>query len=95
MWLSPNTFDVLHLETDLRDPVKELQLNREHLSVEYGPVTFKKIKEELWLPQNAEMYFSILGKRYHHKHTLSNYVLFNVDAKSKVGAPLAEPPDSQ
>jgi tetratricopeptide (TPR) repeat protein len=87
IWISPNTFDILHLETDLRNPVKELQLTREHLSIDYGPVAFKQAKEELWLPQSAEMYFSIWGRRYHHKHTLSDYFLFNVDTHSKQSSP--------
>jgi hypothetical protein len=82
----------LHLETDLRDPVKELQLNREHLSIEYGPVSFKQVKEELWLPQTAEMYFAFLGRRYHHSHTLSDYLLFDVDSHSKTSAPRAPYP---
>ncbi len=88
VWISPNTFDVIHLETDLRDPVRELQLTKEHLAIDYGPITFKQVKEVLWLPQNAEMYFSFLGKRYHHRHTLSDYVLFSVEEKSKIGTPV-------
>ena len=95
VWISPNTFDIFHLETDLRDPVKELQLTREHLSIDYGPIKFKQVKDQLWLPQSAEMYFSFQGKRYHHKHTLSDYVLFSVDEKSKIGAPQPAPdPDA-
>jgi tetratricopeptide (TPR) repeat protein len=95
VWISPNTFDLIHLETDLRDRVKELQLIKEHLSIAYGPVNFKQVKEQLWLPQSAEMYFSLSGKRYHHRHTLSDYVLFSVDEKSKIGAPAQPPADSE
>jgi len=98
VWVSPNTFDIIHLETDLRDQVKELQLTKEHLAIDYGPIDFKQVKEQLWLPQGAEMYFSFLGKRYHHKHTLSDYVLFSVDEKSKISRPQvapAKPLDSQ
>jgi len=71
--------------------VKELQLTKEHLSIDYGPIDFKQVKEQLWLPQSAEMYFSFLGKRYHHKHTLSDYVLFSVDEKSKISRPQEAP----
>jgi len=94
VWISPNTFDIMHLETDLREPVKELQLTREHLAIDYGPIAFKQHKEELWLPQTAEMYFSFLGRRYHHTHTLSDYFLFDVDTHSKTSAP-AQPPPNQ
>ncbi len=93
VWLSPNTFDLLHLETDLREPVKDLQLNREHLKIDYGPVAFKQHKDELWLPKMAEMYFSFLGRRYHHTHTLSDYFLFDVDTTTKISAPRnSDPP---
>jgi len=95
VWISPNTFDIIHLETDLKEPIKALQLTKEHLSIDYGPVKFKEVKEELWLPQRAEMYFSFLGKRYHHIHTLSDYVLFSVDEKSKISAPTQPPADSE
>jgi len=86
-WISPNTYDIIHLETDLREPLKDLQLTREHLSIDYGPVRFKQVREQVWLPQSAEMYFNFSGKRYHHKHTLSDYVLFSVDEKSTISAP--------
>jgi len=94
-WISPNTYDIIHLETDLREPLKDLQLTREHLSIDYGPTKFRQVKEQVWLPQSAEMYFSFLGKRYHHKHTLSDYVLFSVDEKSKISAPAQAPAGSE
>jgi hypothetical protein len=27
------------------------------------------------------------GKRYHHRHTLTNYALFSVDTDNKIDAP--------
>jgi Flp pilus assembly protein TadD len=92
LWISANTFDLLHLETDLRDPVQELELTRDHLIVDYGPVKFENGRKQLWLPWHAEMYMELHGKRYHHKHTLSNYVLFSVDSTHKVAAPKQPPP---
>ena len=87
VWIATNSFDVLHIETDLREPMKELELARDHISIDYGPVQFKKSQTELWLPWNAEIFLDLHGKRYHHRHTLSNYAIFDVATDSKISAP--------
>jgi hypothetical protein len=58
--------------------------------VDYGPVKFNSTNLSLWLPSHADMYFEMQGRRYHHRHTLTDYVLFDVDTKNKITAP-AEP----
>lgn len=93
VWLSTTTFDILRVETDLREPMPNLELTRDHLQVEYGPVNFKGKKAQLWLPWDAEMYMELHGKRYHHKHYLTDYMLFNVDASAKIEAPKGAPPE--
>lgn len=89
IWIGANSYNIVHLETDLRDPdpVPELRLNREQLIVDYGPVHFQSANVALWLPWHADMYFELQGKRYHHRHTLSNYVLFDVNTTNKISAP--------
>lgn len=86
-WISSTSYDLLRIETDLREPVAELELSRDHLEVDYGPVNFLNGKSQLWLPWNAEMYMELHGRRYHHKHLLSNYMLFGVDTSNKIGKP--------
>ena len=86
-WISSTTYDVLHLETDLRDPMSQLELDRDHLAIDYGPVNFDHGKTSLWLPWYAEMYMQLHGKRYHHRHTLTNYALFSVDTDHQINAP--------
>ena len=92
MWIGANSFNIMHLETTLREPVPGLRLNREQLMVDYGPVHFQSGATELWLPWQGEMYFDLMGRRYHHKHTLTNYLLFDVDTKNKIKTP-PPPPD--
>jgi Flp pilus assembly protein TadD len=92
MWIGANSFNIIHLETTLREPVPGLRLNREQLMVDYGPVHFQSVATELWLPWQGEMYFDLMGRRYHHNHTLTNYLLFDVDTKNKIKAP-PPPPD--
>lgn len=87
VWIAANTYDVLHLETDLREAVEEVALSRDHLTIDYGPVQFEHGKTSLWLPWYAELYMELRGKRYHHRHTLTNYKLFSVDTNHAVSAP--------
>ena len=82
VWVAATTYQVLHVETDLRDPMKELELTRDHLAIDYGPVNFQNGKTELWLPWYADMYLELHHHRYHHRHTLSNYAIFGVDTKT-------------
>jgi hypothetical protein len=89
-WIDANTFQIVRLETDLREAHPELKLNAEHLIMEYGPVRFKSRNEQLWLPASAEYYAVRRGKRFHRRHTFTNYILFSVEDKQKIGDPTKE-----
>ena len=78
---------MLGVETDLREPVDSLKLTRDHMTVNYGPVKFNDGQSQLWLPWTAEMYLELHAKRYHHTHTLTNYVMFNVNSSWKANYP--------
>jgi tetratricopeptide (TPR) repeat protein len=92
VWVAASSYNVLHVESDLREPMKELELMRDHLAIDYGPVNFQIGKTELWLPWYADMYLELHGKRYHHNHTLSNFSLFAVDTNDKISLPKDVPP---
>lgn len=95
VWVAATTYQILHVETDLRDPMKELELTRDHLAIDYGPVTFQGGKTELWLPWYADMYLELHRHRYHHRHTLSNYSIFGVDTNNTIAKPKgAEEPEA-
>ncbi len=87
VWIAASSYDVLHIETDLREPVKEVELTRDHLLIDYGPVKFEHGETTLWLPWDAEMFLELRGKRYHHTHTLRNYMLFSVDSGNTIAKP--------
>jgi Flp pilus assembly protein TadD len=87
-WISSSSYDVLHLETDLRDSMaQQIELDRDHLAIDYGPVNFDHGKTSLWLPWYAEIYMQLHGRRYHHRHTLTDYALFSVDTDDQINAP--------
>jgi tetratricopeptide (TPR) repeat protein len=95
VWVAASSYNVLHVESDLREPMKELELMRDHLAIDYGPVNFQNGKTELWLPWYADMYLELHGKRYHHNHTLSNFSLFAVDTSDKIALPKDLPPQEE
>jgi tetratricopeptide (TPR) repeat protein len=85
IWISSVSYAVLRVETDLRDPVKGLELTKDHLTVDYGPVNFSTGNKQLWLPWSADSYMERRGRRYHQRHLLSNYLLFDVETTHKIG----------
>jgi tetratricopeptide (TPR) repeat protein len=95
VWIAASSYDVLHIETDVREPVKELELTRDHLLIDYGPVKFERSGTTLWLPWDAEMFMELRGKRYHHTHTLRNYMLFSVDTGNTIAKPKQYPEQEQ
>jgi len=92
IWISSASYAVLRVETDLRDPVSILELTRDHLLVDYGPVNFSSGNVHLWLPWSADIYMVLHGKRYHHRHFLSDYLLFEVDTTHSIRKPKELPP---
>lgn len=95
VWVAASSYNVLHVESDLREPMKELELTRDHLAIDYGPVNFKTGNTELWLPWYADMYLELHGRRYHHNHTLTNFSLFAVDTNEKIAVPKETPPTEE
>ena len=89
-WIAADTFQVLSIETDLVNPLPQIRLAAEHISIDYEPVQFKKKHEELWLPQNAELFFDFNGRRIHRRHHFDDYRLFSVDDNQKISAPKSE-----
>jgi tetratricopeptide (TPR) repeat protein len=87
IWISSASYAVLRIESDLRDPVARLGLTKDHLLVDYGPVNFAARNAQLWLPWSADMYMELRGRRYHHRHFLSDYLLFDVETIHKISKP--------
>jgi hypothetical protein len=86
-WIAAKSFQILRIESDLVEPVPEIRLFRDHLAVDYAPVRFQKQNTELWLPQFAEWYLDLAGKKYHRRHQFTNFLLFSVDEKQRINQP--------
>ena len=86
-WISSDTFQVLHMETDLMSKVPQIRLQTEHQDILYGPVPFQKKNLVLWLPLATETYLDFNGHRIHRRQDLSNYLLFWVDERQTIEKP--------
>jgi tetratricopeptide (TPR) repeat protein len=86
-WIDASDFEVLRLQTDLREPVKAASLFAQHADIEYGPVHFQKGNEELWLPIRADFYFQTGGHRIHRRHDFHDYLLFAIDDQQNISKP--------
>jgi tetratricopeptide (TPR) repeat protein len=89
-WIATDSYQVVSLETDIVAPIPQIRLKAEHISIDYAPVKFRKNNEELWLPQSAELFFDLGGRRIHRRHHFSNYMLFSVDENQKIAAPTVD-----
>jgi hypothetical protein len=86
-WVDATTFQVVHLETDLLNPIPDLFLDIEHQSLDYGPVVFAARNVILWLPQSVDITVHIRHKQFNARHSYSNYQLFVVDTGQKIDKP--------
>lgn len=86
-WIDEQNFQIVHLEVDILKPVPQVRLTIEHQVLDYGPVQFEQKKLKLWLPLEAEIYLDVNGKRFHHRHTYSDYRVFSVELGLQPGEP--------
>lgn len=86
-WVAERGGEVLHLDTDLVAPVREINLKREHFAIDYEAVIFPKHKVTLWLPENVNAYFQYRGHYFHHYHHFSQFKLFSVNTNQKIAPP--------
>jgi hypothetical protein len=42
---------------------------------------------DMWLPKSAEVYSDWRGRRFHRRHSFSNYLLFSVDDQQHISLP--------
>jgi tetratricopeptide (TPR) repeat protein len=85
-WITADKFEIVRIESELIDPMPQIQLRCEQQVVEYGPIQFKK-NVGLWLPKKAEIYLDYRKHRYYRSHSYDHYLLFSVDSVDKPSAP--------
>jgi hypothetical protein len=90
-WIVADSYQIVDLQTDLVDALPDIRLMVDHTSIEYGPVNFSSRGVDMWLPQTAEVFSELRGKRIHRRLAFSNYLLFAVDDAQKISSPATSP----
>jgi tetratricopeptide (TPR) repeat protein len=90
-WFVADSYQIVGLQTDLIDILPDIRLTVDHTAVEYGPVHFSSRGVDMWLPQTAEEYSDLKGRRIHRRMSFSNYMLFAVDDKQQISSPKTNP----
>jgi len=90
-WIAVDTGHVLRLETELVEPISDIQLSQERVTIDYRPVEFRKQGVQLWLPETAEITIGFRGHSYRQRHAFSDFQLFWIDLGEKREEPQAEP----
>lgn len=86
-WISADTGQILHIETNLKEELPQIYLQSEAISVDYAPVEFHSKNMKLWLPQVAEVFFKVRDQRQVVLHTFSNFLLSSVQTEQTLGQP--------
>lgn len=86
-WIDPGKAQVVWLESELAEPIPQIELTEQHLKIAYAGVRFAATGQEIWLPQSAEVVAERRGKRYYRKHSFTDFRLFNVDTAQSLKTP--------
>jgi len=91
-WIATDSYQILHMQTDLVAPIPQIGLQVEHLDIGYAPVEFAGgNKLRLWLPKSASIEINYRGRRYQRVHNFNHFRLFLVDTDQKIKEPVAAP----
>jgi tetratricopeptide (TPR) repeat protein len=83
-WIAASSGEVLRIETDLLSPIPQIDLQLEHMVIDYAPVEFPTRQIRLWLPRSTDIYLAYRGHHYQRAHTFSRFQLFSVDSSETI-----------
>ena len=82
---------MLRLETDLVEPIPQIELQAEDFEIVYAPVEFTTRNLQRSLLASATLYVGYRGRRYERVHNFSNFQLFSIDTAQTVKGAAACP----
>jgi len=86
-WIAADSGQVIHLETNLVEPILMIDLREIAISVDYATVRSHSLNLELWLPQFAVAYTDYAKRRMIVEHTFSDFQLFSVQTQETIRKP--------
>ncbi|HEV2288906.1 MAG TPA: tetratricopeptide repeat protein [Candidatus Acidoferrales bacterium] len=91
IWITESGDELVHMDVDIAKPIKEIDLRRYHLSLDYRPVSFPVHKVQLWLPETTDLYIQFHGRFFHNYHHFTDYKLFWVGTTQVISKPKEAP----
>jgi VWFA-related protein len=94
-WISADSGEVMHVETNLVEGVAVIEVQKDlpvvvqasAISVDYAPVNFPSKHLQLWLPQFAVSYTDYGKRRMTIRHVFSDFQLASVQTEQTVRSP--------
>ena len=86
-WIDATSYQIVRLESELVNPMPQIRLARERVSIDYAPVQFRSKNVQMWLPSHAELRVAWNKNTFYRTHAFSNFKLFSVGTDQKIGAP--------
>ena len=86
-WIAADSGQVLHLETNLVEPILQVDLSEFATTVDYAPVRSSSLSMDIWLPKYAVAYTDYADRRMIIEHTFSGFQLFSVQTRETVQKP--------
>jgi hypothetical protein len=86
-WIDAGSYQVLRLQMELAKPIPPVGLTQQLVIIDYAAVTFHSHKQQLWLPQSAEIYMERHGRRFYRVHTFTDFKIYTVATDQSIHAP--------
>jgi hypothetical protein len=75
-WIDESTYRIVRMQTDLLQPIANIELNQVRSVLNYGEVKIEKLNLTLWLPSDVETTWVSGNRAGDEVHKYSNYRLF-------------------
>jgi hypothetical protein len=86
-WIDAGSYQVLRLQMELAKPISAVGLTAQLVIIDYAVVTFHSRKQQLWLPQSAEIYMERHSQRFYRIHTFTDFKIYTVETDQSIHAP--------
>jgi len=90
-WVDPASYRIVRLRTDLLTPLPQIGLNKETTEIDFNEVHFNSVAQSFWLPGKVDVTIDFAGRILRNTHQYSDFLIFNVEQKNKIGMPKATP----
>lgn len=84
-WILADSYQLVHMDTDLVEIIPKIRLRLYHQALEYLPVSFPNSDARLWLPSSAELYMDFKGHRFYRRLSYIDFKLFSVKVQQNIG----------